>query len=53
MFKSTYQYIYNVATQEFEVLTIPINLEDIREKIAMFIMSQIVDPKGEFHLSSS
>jgi hypothetical protein len=34
--------------QEFEVLTTPINLEDIGEKIAMFIMSQIIDQKGEF-----
>jgi hypothetical protein len=34
--------------QEFEVLTTRINLEDIREKIAMFI-SQIIDQKGEFH----
>ena len=31
---------------EFEVLTTRINLEDIREKIAMFIVSQII---GEFH----
>ena len=35
--------------QEFEVLTTRINLEDIREKIAMFIVSQIFDQKGEFH----
>jgi len=35
--------------QEFEVLTTRINLEDIREKIAMFIVSQIIDQKGEFH----
>jgi hypothetical protein len=35
--------------QEFEVLTTPINLEDIREKVAMFIMSQIIDQKGKFH----
>ena len=34
---------------EFEVLTTRINLEDIREKIAMFIVSQIIDQKGEFH----
>jgi hypothetical protein len=24
-------------------------LEDIREKVAMFIMSQIIDQKGKFH----
>ena len=35
--------------QEFEVLTTRIKLEDIREKIAMFIVSQIIDQKGEFH----
>ena len=35
--------------QKFEVLTTRINLEDIREKIAMFIVSQIIDQKGEFH----
>ena len=35
--------------QEFEVLTTRINLEDIRETIAMFIVSQIIDQKGEFH----
>ena len=29
--------------QEFEVLTTRINLEDIREKIAMFIVSQIIE----------
>jgi hypothetical protein len=31
------------ALQEFEVLTTRINLEDIRKKIAMFIVSQIID----------
>ena len=38
--------------QEFEVLTTPINLEDIREKIAMFIVSQIIDKKGEFYCAN-
>jgi hypothetical protein len=37
--------------QEFEVLTTPINLKDIREKIPMFIVSHIIDQKGEFHES--
>jgi hypothetical protein len=35
--------------QEFEVLTTPINIEDIREKISMFIVSQIIDQKNKFH----
>jgi len=35
--------------QKFEVLTTPINLSVIREKIAMFIVLQIIDQKGEFH----
>jgi len=42
-------YGYCCVLQEFEVLTTPINLEDIGEKIAMVIVSQIIDPKGEFH----
>ena len=42
-------YGYCCVLLEFEVLTTPINLEDIGEKIAMFIVSQIIDPKGEFH----
>jgi hypothetical protein len=29
--------------QEYEVLTTPINMEYIREKIALFIVSQIVE----------
>jgi hypothetical protein len=44
--------LYLLATavlQEFEVLTTPFSLEDIREKIAMFIVSQIIDQKSEFH----
>jgi hypothetical protein len=31
------------------VLSKPISLQDIREKIALFILSQIMDQKGEFH----
>ena len=38
--------------QEFEVLTTRIKLEDIREKIAMFIVSQIIDKKGEFYCAN-
>jgi hypothetical protein len=38
--------------QEFEVLTTPINIEYIREKIALFIVSQIIDQKGEFHCAN-
>ena len=34
--------------QKFEVLTTPINLSVIREKIVMFIVLQIIDQKGEF-----
>ena len=38
--------------QEFEVLTTPISLEGIREKITMFIVSQIIDKKGEFYCAN-
>jgi hypothetical protein len=42
---------FTATLQEFEVLTTLINLEDIREKIAMFIVSQIIDQKNKFHES--
>jgi hypothetical protein len=31
------------------VLSKPISLQDIREKIVLFILSQIMDQKSEFH----
>jgi len=37
--------------QEFEVQSTPINFADIREKLALFIMSQILDETGKFHCS--
>lgn len=30
-------------------MSTPINLNDIREKIALFIVEQILDENGEFH----
>jgi hypothetical protein len=38
--------------QEFEVLVTPINMECIREKIALFIVLQIIDQKSEFHCAN-
>ena len=38
--------------QEFEVMTTPLDtdvLHGIREKIASFIMNQVISEKGEFH----
>jgi hypothetical protein len=35
--------------QDFDFLSVPISLGDIREKISMFIMSQIVEEEGEFY----
>jgi hypothetical protein len=40
-------------TQEFEVLTTPINMRSIREKLAMFLVAQVIDKKGEFHHPAS
>jgi hypothetical protein len=40
-------------TQEFEVLTMPIDVCMIREKLAMFLVAQVIDKKGEFHHPAS
>jgi hypothetical protein len=39
-------------TQEFEVLTTPIDVHAIREKLSMFLVAQVIDKKGEFHHAS-
>jgi hypothetical protein len=36
-------------TQEFEVLTKPIDVHMIREKLAMFLVTQVINKKGEFY----
>ena len=44
--------IFYWNTQDFEVMTNPIDQDvmvKIRERIASFIMSQVINPKGEFH----
>jgi hypothetical protein len=38
--------------QEFEVLPAQINMEYIRDKIVLFIVSQVIDQKGEFHCAN-
>jgi hypothetical protein len=35
--------------QAFDFTSNQINLNDIREKITMFILEQIIDQNGEFH----
>ena len=44
--------IFYWNTQDFEVMTNPIDQDvmvKIRERIASFIMTQVINPKGEFH----
>ena len=44
--------IFYWNTQDFEVMKNPIDQDvmvKIRERIASFIMSQVINPKGEFH----
>ncbi|XP_066334726.1 uncharacterized protein [Miscanthus floridulus] len=36
-------------SEEFEVLTTPINMLMIREKLARFLVEQVIEKKGEFH----
>jgi hypothetical protein len=36
-------------TQEVEVLTTPIEMRMIREKLAMFLVEQVINKKGEFY----
>jgi hypothetical protein len=36
-------------TQEFRVLTTPIDMLMIREKLARFLVEQVIEKKGEFH----
>jgi len=38
-----------ILTQEFEVLTKPIDVHMIREKLAMFLVAQVIHKKGEFY----
>jgi len=47
--------IFYWNTQYFEVMTNPIDqgvMVKIRERIASFILSQVINPKGEFHCDS-
>jgi hypothetical protein len=36
-------------TQEFEVLTTPFSGRMIRDKLADFLVEQVINKKGEFH----
>jgi len=38
-----------VVLQEFDFMSTLITLNDIREKIPLFIVEQILDENGEFH----
>jgi hypothetical protein len=40
-------------TQEFEVLTTPLDVCMSREGLASFLVAQVIDKKGEFHHPAS
>jgi hypothetical protein len=44
-----YIFGYCCVLQELDMQNVPISLEEIRENIAMFILSEIVDQNGKFH----
>jgi hypothetical protein len=39
----------SILTQEFEVLTAPIDMLVIREQLAKFLVEQVIKKNGEFH----
>ena len=43
--------LWSAVFQDFDFTSTPINLNDIRERIALFIVEQIIDENGEFHCS--
>jgi hypothetical protein len=43
----------SILTQEFEVLTTPLDVCMIREGLASFLVAQVIDKKGEFHHPAS
>jgi hypothetical protein len=46
---SSFFYQSSILTQEFEVLTKPIDVHMIREKLAMFLVTHVINKKGEFY----
>jgi hypothetical protein len=46
-------YQSSILTQEFEVLTTPIDMLAIREKLAKFLVEQVINKKGEYHHPTS